>query len=470
LFLKQDYFRSNDRDCAATKNKELSMKKDWLLLIGSVAITLGIAVGIIRWLAPGLLGISPDLQLVKIDKKVPPFFENIFRAEDSKSQDYLIKDPVTQVRAIPLYPDMGGLGPNDLLGFRNRAIPQSAKIVTVGDSQTYGNNAVIERNWPGFLLSGLKAEGATLYNMSVGGWAAPQYLSMLGKALVFRPEVIIVAFYSGNDPMESFMLAYGNPYWQPLIPDKTLTAGDAPKATFPAPKEEQWPVAFKDGVKTVFTPTVRLVSNLEHPAVHAGYTIMADVARRIAESVANRDVKLFFTIIPTKELVYAKKVSADGLQAPQDYQTLVAREAVNIQQLSRQIQSYPEAAYVDVLQPLQQQAMQAAGLYPEDDNGHPVDLGYEVIGRVLAAAVKPYVSIPRRELVTLEVAPGQYQYLLLTDNGLYVFESTDFIESNGWPPGRVKTITQDELAGLPTRGVINEVNPALYGPLGDKKQ
>jgi hypothetical protein len=362
------------------------------------------------------------------------------------------------------------MGPNDLLGFRNRAIPHSAKIVTVGDSQTYGNNAVIERNWPGFMFSALKPGGATLYNMSVGGWAAPQYLSMLGKALAFRPEVIVVAFYTGNDPMESFMMVYGNPYWQALMPDKTLSAGDVPKSTFPAPKEEQWPVTFKDGVKTVFTPTLRLVSNLEHPAVEAGYTIMADVARRIAESVSNRDVKLFFTIIPTKELVYAKKVSADGLQAPQDYQTLVAREAVNIEQLSGQIQSYPEAAYVDVLQPLQQQAMQAAGLYPEDGNGHPVDLGYDVIGRVLAAAVKPYLSIPRRELVTLEVAQGQYQYLLLTDNGLYVFGSTDFIESNGWPPGRVKTITQDELAGLSPRGVINEVNPALYGPLGDNKQ
>lgn len=446
------------------------MKKDWLLLIASVAIALGIALGIIRWFAPGLLGISPDLQLVKIDKKVPPFFENIFRAEDYISQNYLIKDPITRVRAMPLHPDIGGLGPNDLLGFRNLAIPHSATIVTLGDSQTYGNNAVIERNWPGFMLSELKPEGATVYNISVGGWAAPQYLNMLEKALVFGPEVIIVAFYTGNDPLESFMLVYGNPYWQALMPDKTLTAGDVPKSTFPAPKEEHWPVAFKDGVKTVFTPTLRLVSNLEHPAVQAGYKIMAEVARLIAESVADLEVKLFFTIIPTKELVYAKKVLAEGLQVPQDYQTLIVREETNIEQLSRQIQSYPQVAYVDVLQPLQQHAMQAAGLYPEDDNGHPVALGYDVIGRVLAGAVKPHLSIQRRELVTLEVAPEQYKYLLLTDNGVYIFESIDFIESNGWLPGRVKTVAQEDIADLPLRGVINEVNPALYGPLGDKEQ
>ena len=446
------------------------MKKDWLLLIASVAITLGIALGIIRWLAPDLLGISPDLQLVKIDKKVPPFFENVFRAEDFNSQDYLIKDPITRVRAMPLYPDIGGLGPNDLLGFRNRAIPHSANIVILGDSQTYGNNAVIEQNWPGFMLAGLKSKGVAVYNMSVGGWAAPQYLNMLEKALVFGPEVIIVAFYTGNDPLESFMLVYGNPYWQALIPDKTLTAGDAPHSTFPAPKEEHWPVVFKDGVKTVFTPTLRLVSNLEHPAVQAGYKIMAEVARLITESVADLDVQLFFTIIPTKELVYANKVLAEGLQVPDDYQTLIVREAANMEQLSRQIQSYPQVEYVDVLQSLQQHAMQAALLYPEGENGHPIAAGYEVIGRILAEAVKPHLSMPRQELATLEVAPGEYSYILLKDNGVYIFESPDFIESNGWPPGRVKTVTQDAIADLPLRGVINEVNPALYGPLGDKKQ
>jgi hypothetical protein len=446
------------------------MKKDWLLLTASIAITLGIALGTIRWLAPQLLGISPDLQLVQIDKKVPPFFKNMFRAEDFESQDLLIQDPITRVRAVPLFPDIGTYGPNDLLGFRNRAIPHSANIVILGDSQTYGNNAVIEQNWPGFMLAGLKSEGVTVYNMSVGGWAAPQYLDMFGKARVFRPEVIIIAFYTGNDPLEGFMQVYGNPYWQGLIPDKTLTAEDAPKVAFPAPEEELWTVEFKDGVKTVFTPSLRLASNFDHPAVHAGYKIMAEVARLVAGVVADLEVKVFFTIIPTKELVYAQKVSTEGLHAPQDYQTLIVQEKANLEQLARQIQSYPQVEYVDVLQPLQQHALQAAKLYREDENGHPISAGYEVIGRILAGAVKPYLTTPRQELVTLEVTPEIYQYLLLKDNGVYIFESPDFIESNGWPPGTVKTVIQDDIADLPMRGVINETNPALYGPLGSKMQ
>ncbi|MDH3934528.1 MAG: hypothetical protein OEU62_05135, partial [Gammaproteobacteria bacterium] len=269
------------------------------------------------------------------------------------------------------------------------------------------------------------------------------------------------------DPMESFIQVYGNPYWQGLIPDKTLTAGDAPKSVFPAPKEDQWPVTFNDGVKTVFTPTLRLVSNSDHPAVQAGYKIMSEVARVVAEAVASRDVKVLFTIIPTKELAYARKVSAEELQVPRDFQVLVDGEKANIEQLAGDIRSYPGVVYVDVLQPLQQQAMQAAALYPEDENGHPVDLGYEVIGRVLAEAARPYISKQRQELVTMEVGKGRYKYFLLQDNGLYVFESLEVIEGNGWPPGVVKMAVKEDIETLPLRGTISEINPVLYGPSGD---
>jgi hypothetical protein len=55
---------------------------------------------------------------------------------------------------------------------------------------------------------------------------------------------------------------------------------------------------------------------------------------------------------------------------------------------------------------------------------------------------------------------------LLKDNGVYIFESPDFIEGNGWSPGSVKNVTEEDVADLPLRGVINEINPPLYGPLG----
>lgn len=442
------------------------MKKDWLLLVVSIILTLGVALGAIRWFAPALLGVPVDLQLVAVDKKIPPYFENVFREEDFRSSKILIQDPVTRVRARPLHPDIGAYGPNDLMGFRNYSIPNSTSIVVLGDSQSYGNNAVIERNWPGFMLADLKSTGATLYNMSVGGWAAPQYLNMFGKALAFRPEVIVVAFYSGNDPLEGFIQVYGNPYWHNLIPDHALTAKDAPRLSFPAPVDEHWPVEFKDGVKTVFTPSLRLASNVDHPATRAGYKIMAETARILANHVSEVNPHIIFTIIPTKELVYAKKILAEGVLASDDYQTLVRLERANIEQLAASIQANKGVTYVDVVEALQQSAMQATRLYPEDINGHPLDAGYEVIGRIMAAVVKPYLSTPRRELAVLEVAPGKYKYLLLQDSGVYSFPSIEAIEKNGWPPGAQKTVTQDEIADLPFRGVIDEINPRMYGPLG----
>lgn len=448
------------------------MKKDFILLIVSIILTLGIAFAGVRLFFPQLLNISPDLQLVKVDKKVPPFFENIFRKEDFFSEKYLINDPVTGVRAKPLYPNTGGMGPNDLLGFRNRSIPNSADIVVIGDSQTYGNNAAIDKNWPGTMISALKPNNITLYNMSVGGWSAPQYFNMLGNAMVLKPKVIVIAFYSGNDPMESFIQVYGNPIWKNLIPDHSLTRKDVPKAEFPPPKKKQWLVLFKDGVKTVFTPSIRLVSNQDHPAVHAGYQIMADISKQVAHLLQGRKVKVFFTIIPTKELVYEQKIKSDGLELPDDYRLLIAREKANIEWLVGKIKAIPLVGYIDVVHALQNSAMRKIQLYPPDDNGHPFAAGYGIIGRKIAEIIRPVLPIKEievlsetRELLSVEVGPGQYKFLLRKNNGIYYFSSIEAIEKNGWPPGETETITQDGLSNFPVLGVINTANPSLYGPL-----
>ena len=127
------------------------MKRNLLLLVAVTLITLSVALGGIRFLAPELLGISTDLQLVQIDTKVPPFFNNIFRTEDYVSDELILSDPVTKHRAKPKFADHEYFGPHDLLGFRNRSIPNHAEVVVIGDSMTYGNNAPIDMNLPGHL-------------------------------------------------------------------------------------------------------------------------------------------------------------------------------------------------------------------------------------------------------------------------------------------------------------------------------
>ena len=118
--------------------------------------------------------------------------------------------------------------------------------------------------------------------MATGGWGAAQYFETFLKATVFQPRVIIVAFYTGNNPLESFVMAYGIEHWQVFIPNPNLSKSDAPKVDTSQQSDDDWKVTFSDGVITVFTPEVRPASNDDNEVVKAGYDIMIDVANRMA--------------------------------------------------------------------------------------------------------------------------------------------------------------------------------------------
>ena len=440
------------------------MRKEWLLLATSVVLTLLVSLGIISWLAPGLLGVARDLQLVQIDEKVPPFYEGVLRREDFQTNDFLLKDPVTRVRARPLLPMRIDGGPHDILGFRNPAVPNIADVITIGDSMTYGNNALMGDNWPSRMQDLLASSPATVYNMSTGGWGAVQYLNIFANATVFQPRVIVVAFYTGNDPLDSFMMVYGNSYWEWLRPDPSLSKADAPQVAFPAPEDERWPVTFADGVSTVFTPALRLASNSEAPAVKAGYAIMADVARRISGLDKNLGTRLVFTVIPTKELVYEQKVRRENLSAPEEYLQLVAQERAHIDALEAVIRALPDADYIDVLTPLQNAALGSRALYLRSGNGHPVAAGYNIIADTIASGIRPMIPPqPSGEFVLneAEILTG----LVVSEGKVWYFSSPQVMEANGWSLVDVPEIKRRDIAGLEYGGMINEIDPARFGPV-----
>ena len=269
----------------------------------------------IRWIAPQLLGIPVDLQLVQSSKTLPPFFDGVFRDEDYASHEFLLKDPITNVRARPLMETASGTGPHDILGFRNKGIPDHPDVIAIGDSQTYGLGEPMDSTWPSQLARMLNDKEAVAYSMAVGGWGATQYLHMASMAAKFRPRTLIFAYYTGNDPLESFASVYGNSHWSSLKPDPTLDKSDAPAVGNILDMESSWPVRFRDGDKIRFTLVPRLAANDDQPAVRAGYAIMAESARRIAALAAEQGVTVVFTVIPTRELVYAQKVKKKGTVA-----------------------------------------------------------------------------------------------------------------------------------------------------------
>lgn len=176
---------------------------------------------------------------------------------------------------------------------------------------------------------------------------------------------------------------------------------------FPPPESEWWRVRFSDGSATTFTPSLRLTSNQDHPAVRAGYDIMAGVAREMTQLVSEQGVRIVFTVIPTKELVYWSRVEQAGLDQPPEYRELVAREQANVAVLAAAIRELEGPLYVDLIAPLQTAARSAEALYPTNMNGHPLAPGYKQIAQSLGPAVD---EIRRMELTASDTFNLAFEY------------------------------------------------------------
>ena len=368
------------------------VKKVWIgIVIASVIAALAV-LGITRLLAPQLLGLPLDLQMVQVSDKVVPFFDVALNEEEIRGKIKYIKDPYFKHRRRPLTWE-GKAGPIDLLGFRNHSVPTRPRIITIGDSQTFGLGVIHQNNWPSCMARGMHLPMRDIYNMSVSGWGAVEYFEIAKKALLFKPRVLIIAFYTGNDPLDSSLRAYADKRWKTLrskdLPDKITRP---PKVHYPPKKKEQWTVRFSDGVKTVMTPHLRYASNSDHLAVRAGYAVMAEVAARITEMAKKTKTKTVFTFIPTKELAFAVKVAGDKIKQDKTYAKLIKSEPERMAALRERIQKIPGASFVDVASPLQQAIKGSNRVYYRATGGHPKPAGYQVIADTLKPVVQKFLN------------------------------------------------------------------------------
>lgn len=442
------------------------MKKEWILIMTSVSLTVIIALTLIRWFAPQLLGLPMDLQMVRVAKEVPPFFDGVFRPEDHKSKEYIIRDPYI-MRAAPLLPVFLNVGPNDLLGFRNKNVPNIADIITIGDSHTYGNNAILERNWPNSMVKSMKLHTPVLYNMSVGGWGAAEYFEIFFKALYLQPRVVIIAFYTGNDALDTFMKVYSDQRWKSLRLNPEIKASDAPKLQMPSPESSNWKVKFNDGIETIFTPNYRHLSNRrDHPAVLVGYKIMGEIARKIGAEAKKNQIKLVFTIIPTKELVYKKKIKLENIKPREDYTALVDDEEINLIAFAEELQKIPGSVYVDLLGPLQHEVIETQYLYPYNEDGHLIANGYKLIGETLHKEVIKLLPDKLKGGIIAKISfwDDKYRPLLVKNDFFYDFVSARVAEENGWTKENLKEATLRDISKLHYGGIIRTVDPSRFGP------
>jgi lysophospholipase L1-like esterase len=422
----------------------------------------GIGLVALRLAVPRLFGASQDLKLLQLDTKVPAFFDNIFRDQDRTARDFMVLDPIVRLRGRPFYPEAAGLGPHDLLGFRNREVPIVADVVTIGDSFTYGNNAALANNWPSVLKAKL---GTSVYNLAMGGWGAIQYLDIFSKALFLEPRVAVVAFYSGNDALDSFKDAYGIDRFADLRLDPSLTADDMPEVQFPAPRDQWWEVTFRDGTRTTFSPELRLACNDRNTkAVRAGYAIMAEVVRRLAARAATERVKLVVTIIPTKELGFAPRIEREGIKQTAPFTALIANERENIAEFEAACRRVPGVTYVDLVEQLQARVAAGTDVYPTSSDGHPLAAGYRTIGECLAATVIGDLPDLRDGFYCLRAPDDRPWYYLYRNHQLWVFHRPRVAEQNGWSPDEARPVTNRDIARLEVAGIISAVDRTRFGP------
>lgn len=88
---------------------------------------------------------------------------------------------------------------------RNPFLPSQATVVILGDSQTWGTGVAREDAWPAELERLIKKK---IYNGAWPGHGPAHPLLFLQDALRLKPEIIIEAFYMGNDLFDSYALVY----------------------------------------------------------------------------------------------------------------------------------------------------------------------------------------------------------------------------------------------------------------------
>jgi hypothetical protein len=341
--------------------------------------------------------------------------------------NYLAADPVADsVLRVRLQPYAGG---HDAWGLRNREVPDSADIATIGDSQTYGVSAPAHESWPAQLA---RLTNRRVYNLALGGYGPVQYYELLrSRARQLHAKVVVVGFYYGNDLWDAYATAYGVQHWAALRrPNWAVihdTVGSAPPRDVALAPIRDWlarhSVLYRlatysalggvarqlevtatgpasgqidfthpgHGGRTRLTPDARLkVLDLRDSITAEGLRLSLDRLQAMAVETRRTGTRFLVALIPTKEWVYAPLVGKLQGEKYATLQLLLEREG----EVHRRVRTWLDQhgiAYVDLERPLQRAAA-ATPIYPDSKDGHPTSAGYAVIAQAVAEALSSGVG------------------------------------------------------------------------------
>lgn len=348
-------------------------------------------------------------------------------ANDLKSLLHPIADPLLGGKLPPNSPG------HDARGFRNEKALSRSEIVAIGDSQTWGGNAIRQDTWPSMLSNRTRT---TVYSMALGGYGPVQYAVLTEQALALSPTIILVAVYLGNDIWDAYHAVYQNNSYVNLRRQAQLKVDTiATKAnTIIEPTRKQatsssgrlmsflggtaifmlaqnlpivanrrefelwkaWANSHPENFsvyegarnRTAFTNAYRLlVLDLSEPRIAEGLRITEKMLVQVQDIADVGSSKVLILIIPTKESAYSQQVRRQHLQMGNTYDKLIQMESTVRERLvkfcnDRRIHCF------DLLPDLSEAIMRGEKIYPAGGDGHPVRRGYALIASAVDAHLK----------------------------------------------------------------------------------
>jgi lysophospholipase L1-like esterase len=171
-----------------------------------------------------VLLMAGTLVIIEIGLQLLSFVSVRVQAVIGPEISYSLPDAVLGGKGNPKRPD------HDVAGYRNTDQPDSAGIVVLGDSHTYGVAVSRDEAWPHVLEASL---GQRVYNMAYPGYSPAQSLLQLKQALSFKPHHIVVSVYFGNDFIEAFNTSQWNSAISNLAPPDLLRESRIKEAESP---------------------------------------------------------------------------------------------------------------------------------------------------------------------------------------------------------------------------------------------
>ena len=307
-----------------------------------------------------------------------------------------------------------GTAGTDARGWRNQAALETADVLFVGDSQTYGFGVEIDETF----AAHSETAGRRCYQMANGSYGPVQYVELVRRGLSLQPEVVVVTLYYGNDLVDA-------PDYTGLEGAEALRAGEqGPRIRAnPEPDSSEPPnltMTLVDGVlshsrllnraaevvksrlqggaldqtpasvpfahetaATIWQPQYRRRALRAASAnVRDGVAITRRCLEHIAELCGDAGARLVVAVLPTKERCYAAWL---GERAPA-LSGLAADEAA----AHRAIFAEPIAAGVQVVEllPALVAAMEGGRMpWFASGDGHIASEGH----RVVAEALRPFL-------------------------------------------------------------------------------